>query len=321
MFALYNIGPLLESLWGSKRYLALYLVAGVIGGAAVLMTGRNAVGASGAICGLLGSFAVWLWLNRDCLPEHVTAAWSSSIITSLMLMVVISLPIGPLKRISWEAHLGGVVGGALFSIPLHFQRFGVPWQRAVSWLAFPLIPAAAVAVGYFVQIRKHEELTRTWLHDQFEDRYLASVNAVESFLLARRNQFIVPVFHDDADVWKNDAQKIAELRKACEESLAKLGPLRADLVAFDPSEETAAQEARTVRAYFDAWHELFDFFQRQLEQPAAWNPARHLALRKRDKAVFQVRAALEKNSVLPQFRGLVPDKERPAPAKPPRNMA
>lgn len=147
MFALYNLGSLLEALWGSRRFLPLYLAAGVVGGAAVLMTGHNAVGASGAICGLLGSFAVWLWLNRRYMPEQLTASWRSSIIINLFLMAAIST----LPRISWEAHLGGAVGGALFSIPLHYQRFGLPWQRLVSWLGFLAIPAAAIALGYFIQ--------------------------------------------------------------------------------------------------------------------------------------------------------------------------
>lgn len=317
MFALYNLGSLLEALWGSRRFLPLYLVSGIIGGAAVLMTGKDAVGASGAICGLLGSFAVWLWLNRDCMPDQVTASWRSSIIINLFLMAAIST----IPRVSWEGHLGGVIGGALFSIPLHFQRFGVPWQRLVSWLGFLVIPAAAIAMGYYIQARKPDDLTKVWLHDQFIERYAKPVNATETFLLARRNQFIVPVFHDRADDWTNDAQKVADLRKACDESLAKLGQLREDLAAFEPSEETAAQEARTIRAYFDAWHELFESFQRHLQRPEAWNPARRAALEQKDTAVFHVRKPLEKNVVLPQFPELVPAKERPAPAKAPRNMA
>ncbi|MCI0684917.1 MAG: rhomboid family intramembrane serine protease [Gemmataceae bacterium] len=323
MFALYNLGPLLEAIWGSKRYLPLYLVSGVMGGAAVLMspTPSFVVGASGAICGLLGSFAVWLWLNRDYLPEQVTAAWRSSIITSLLLMTIISLPIGPLKRISWEGHLGGVLGGALFSMPLHFQRFGRPWQRLLSWLGFVLIPAAALALGYYIQTRRFDDLNRAWLNDQFSDRYLAAVTATEDYILARRNQFIVPVFHDHADAWKNDAGKVAALRKACEESLDRLAPLRADLAAFAPAEKTAAQEARAVRDYFDAWHELFDGLQRHLEQPAAWNPARRFVLQQQDTKVFQVREPLEKNTVLPPFRALAPAKQGPAPAKPPPNVA
>ena len=318
MFALYNIGPLLESLWGSKRYLALYLVAGVIGGAAVLMTGRNAVGASGAICGLLGSFAVWLWLNRDCLPEHVTAAWTSSIITSLMLMVVISLPIGPLKRVSWEGHLGGVVGGALFSIPLHFQRFGVPWQRVVSWLALPLIPAAAIWLGYYAQTRKHEDLLDAWLQQQFDERFRDS----EAYLLNRRNRFIVPALQDPADAWIRDAGFVADFQKACAESVEKLRPLRAELANWNPGKDKAAQEARNIRAYFDAWNGLFETLDRHLQHPEAWNPARRRGMDEKDKAVFGLREPLEQNSILPRFPKLVPQKERPAaPAKPRGNIA
>ena len=48
MYFLYSLGPLMETLFGPVRFLALYLTAALAGGAAVVLWKSNAGGASGA---------------------------------------------------------------------------------------------------------------------------------------------------------------------------------------------------------------------------------------------------------------------------------
>src|SRR5205823_6228758 len=64
MFALYNVGPILERLWGSARFLMLYLISGVCGSSVMVLAnlhelGGGGAGASGALWGVLGSFGAW----------------------------------------------------------------------------------------------------------------------------------------------------------------------------------------------------------------------------------------------------------------------
>ena len=120
MYALYVIGPLLEAMWGTGRLLVLYFVALIVGGCFVVWTGSAAVGASGAISGLLGSLGIWLLLNREHLPPALRSGLTRMVTTNLVILAIISVWSG----ISWQGHLGGAVGGALVSFPLQLSRHG-----------------------------------------------------------------------------------------------------------------------------------------------------------------------------------------------------
>jgi membrane associated rhomboid family serine protease len=152
MYFLYSLGPMIESMWGSIRFLLLYLVAGITGGCVVLWVSRGAaVGASGALSGLLGSLAVWIILNRDHLPAHVTAGLTRMVTINLVLLFFISL----MANVSWECHLGGAVGGALVSYPLHVSRFAGSWQvRVLGFLGTLVVPVVFITLA----------MNRTWLH-------------------------------------------------------------------------------------------------------------------------------------------------------------
>jgi rhomboid protease GluP len=120
MYALYVLGPLLEAMWGSARMLIVYGVSLVVGSCFVVWGNSAAVGASGAISGLLTSLGVWVLLNREELPPALAAGLSRMVSTNLVILVLISLWSG----VSWQGHLGGAVGGALASFPMQLSRHG-----------------------------------------------------------------------------------------------------------------------------------------------------------------------------------------------------
>ncbi len=146
MYFFYSMGPLLEAMWGSVRMLILYLVAAVAGGCVVVWVHRvgpngqsiATVGASGALCGLLGSLGVWVMLNRDYLPPYLAASLSRNVTINLVLIAILSIYI---PNVSWEGHLGGAVGGALASFPLQRSRYGeTAARRAVGTVGTLLVP-------------------------------------------------------------------------------------------------------------------------------------------------------------------------------------
>lgn len=108
MYTLWIFGQLLEGLLGRGRFLALYLISGFAGSVGVLWLGNpltGVVGASGAIFGLMGAFLV---IQRRLGGNA----------TQLFVLVGINLVIGfvPGFNIAWQAHLGGLVGGALVGL-------------------------------------------------------------------------------------------------------------------------------------------------------------------------------------------------------------
>ncbi|MCZ7459213.1 rhomboid family intramembrane serine protease [Streptomyces sp. WMMC940] len=106
MLGLWWLGGPLEAALGRVRYLALYLLSGVAGSALVYLLeepNRGALGASGAIWGLLGATAVLLRrLDYDLRPVIALLA--------LNLLITFTMP-----GISWEAHVGGLVGGTVIA--------------------------------------------------------------------------------------------------------------------------------------------------------------------------------------------------------------
>ncbi|MGW0879165.1 rhomboid family intramembrane serine protease [Streptomyces sp. NPDC002671] len=104
MLSLWWIGGPLEAALGRARYLALYAVSGLAGGALTyLLAAQNqpSLGASGAIFGLFGATAVLMRrLNYDMRP--------------IMALLVINLIITfGVSNIAWQAHIGGLVAGVV----------------------------------------------------------------------------------------------------------------------------------------------------------------------------------------------------------------
>jgi rhomboid protease GluP len=111
MVALYFLGTLAESAFGGWRFFALYLLSGLSGGVALLYFGgfdQPAVGASGAIFGLLGSVLGYS-LRRG------TFSWQNPLIRQLLILLAINVWLGlSVPNISNTAHMGGLVGGLAF---------------------------------------------------------------------------------------------------------------------------------------------------------------------------------------------------------------
>jgi membrane associated rhomboid family serine protease len=108
MFVLWQFGNLIERFKGSKESVALYLISGLLTSLLsfayvfYLDNNVNLVGASGAICALLGYVAYYDKSQRN------------GIITWVLLISVAPLLIG--LPIAWYAHFIGLVVGFLYAI-------------------------------------------------------------------------------------------------------------------------------------------------------------------------------------------------------------
>jgi membrane associated rhomboid family serine protease len=105
MWALILVGPALERLLGHMRFLTVYLVSALGGSVALLVLApyELALGASGAIFGLFGAwFVVAKRLRLD-------SRW---IVTIIVLNLVLGFVV---HGIAWQAHLGGLLSGALLT--------------------------------------------------------------------------------------------------------------------------------------------------------------------------------------------------------------
>lgn len=115
MYALWNLGPPLESAFGTVPFLALYLLSGLAGN---LLTWYRetrtrttiSAGASGAVFGLLGAY-----LALAVLPSTRPYIDVRSLATVLLLNLAYGFSS---KSINMAAHLGGLLAGFLLSLLL-----------------------------------------------------------------------------------------------------------------------------------------------------------------------------------------------------------
>jgi membrane associated rhomboid family serine protease len=123
MFTLFFFGPFVERILGGEGFLVLYLGSMLAGGLLTLATHYNhrqyrAVGASGAISGVLFSFVLF----RPFAPIYIFfLPVGIPAVLFALLYVVVSL-VGMrarLGRIGHEAHLGGAIGGIILTVILH----------------------------------------------------------------------------------------------------------------------------------------------------------------------------------------------------------
>jgi rhomboid protease GluP len=110
MWSLLVIGPLVERIYGHLAFAALYLAAGV-GGAitsAAVPPVRVSVGASGAICGVLGGLLAFLVLRRRAIPPTVLRQLRRNVLGVVLFMAVLGALV---PTIDQAAHLGGLAAG------------------------------------------------------------------------------------------------------------------------------------------------------------------------------------------------------------------
>jgi rhomboid protease GluP len=111
MYALFALGPSLESYYGHGRYLALYLLSGFAGNViSFLFSSNPSLGASTAVFGLIGAEAIFLYRNRGILGGMAQRALSN-----VVFIIVINLILGMSPGIDNWGHVGGLLGGTFFA--------------------------------------------------------------------------------------------------------------------------------------------------------------------------------------------------------------
>ncbi|TGB08675.1 rhomboid family intramembrane serine protease [Streptomyces sp. MZ04] len=134
MLGLWWLGGPLEAALGRARYLALYLLSGLAGGALTYVVAdadQASLGASGAIFGLLGATAVLMRrLNYDMRP----------VIALLALNMLFTFT---WSGIAWQAHVGGLVAGVAIAYGMvhapRERRALVQWGTCAAVLVVVLV--------------------------------------------------------------------------------------------------------------------------------------------------------------------------------------
>lgn len=136
MWALWSAGRMFERLVGSVGFLIIYLASGIAGGLASMWWNGDVVsaGASGAIFGILGAFASFIWNRSDSFPRQALKQLRSS----LAMCIAYNLLFGAsIPGIDQAAHVGGLITGLILGWVLNqpLDQFTAQRRRGKNVIA------------------------------------------------------------------------------------------------------------------------------------------------------------------------------------------
>jgi membrane associated rhomboid family serine protease len=297
MYFLYQIGPLVERMWGEARFLLSYVIAGVCGSCAmVTFELRGPVigaGASGALFGTMGSMAMWIALNRRYLPRELASGWMRQLLIVFLLNVAITHFSG--LGISAAGHYGGAIAGAAVAVPLHFLRWGHGVQRGLAVVGLVAVPAIffALMVRSFneedvridlllQEVQRQAELARRQEKlNELAPRERAEMQDQIMPKVQKRERAALKVFEENIDFSgekppqpkkKTPKEAATALEKVCDQELTDAIRI---LRAAGPYQNQVPEQARQARLkVFEARFDLYRLTARLLKGEEPWDQAR-----------------------------------------------
>lgn len=171
MYGLWILGPYVERLYGSAKFVVFWVLTGIAGVVASYLTVRPelhaggpigrflfkaedaaSVGASGALFGLIGVLFVFGIKFRHELPEGFKRAFGTGMLPTILLNIFIGYVF---PFIDNAAHMGGLVAGALLALFVGYKR---PHERAgvaIFWHVLQIAALGLVAASFFMVWRTY----------------------------------------------------------------------------------------------------------------------------------------------------------------------
>ncbi len=153
MFSLFFIGNFLEKIIGWKRFLSVYLIAGLVGGLFFVLSGLifnklgiSGIGASGAIFGILGVLAVLVPYSKI----YLIIGPLILILGEVVLSPFVPASILPTFNLLVNLFLFFMIF-AIFSFNSSIRRFAVPVELPM-WLLPVVAIVPLVILGFFVDL-------------------------------------------------------------------------------------------------------------------------------------------------------------------------
>jgi rhomboid protease GluP len=247
MYSLWIVGPYVEKLYGSAKFVFFWVVTGISSivasyhavqpGEHSSLLGRfvlksadvPSVGASGALFGLVGVLFVFGIKYRRELPEGFKRAFGFGMLP----LIIINLFIGYIGRGLFDnaAHLGGLFSGAALALVVGYRRPGAGSGSSILWRALQVSCIGIVLVSFY-KVGRYFDATAQWT---IAGQPLSSVDANEKIrlnylaMMTQGQETASTIIHD------RDLSNVAGLTQALLQTPvpdAKAGELRDRLVAI-----------------------------------------------------------------------------------------
>ncbi len=183
MLGLFFFGPMLERMWGSKRFLIFYLTCGAMGGILYTILARTGVllplpliGASGAFLGILAAVAI-LYPNIKVLVMFIFPVPLCILAPVLAIISFMSIIKGTNNAGGEAAHLAGLAAGAAYVM-------WKPWKQKFTQ------PSAKPTIKWQHKMNQERALQADVdrILDKVHKRGLASLTRQEKKVLQQASQ-------------------------------------------------------------------------------------------------------------------------------------
>ncbi|SHJ85720.1 Tetratricopeptide repeat-containing protein [Geosporobacter subterraneus DSM 17957] len=154
-YALNILGRDVELIYGSIKFLIIYLIAGIFGSlGSFLFSSALSAGASGAIFGLMGAY-LYFGLRK---PAIFSARYGMNLVTLLIINIVFGLVNANIDNF---AHMGGLIGGfsACWALGFHKEK---PFTRRRILLQLVII--SFIVISLLMGISIHQNTSEYHLH-------------------------------------------------------------------------------------------------------------------------------------------------------------
>ena len=152
-YALWMVGPQVEKLYGSARFVLLYVLTGVAGvvGSYFYHPDVISAGASGAIFGLFGVLAVFGLKYRKTIPPFFKKAVGAGVVPVIVINLIIGFSIPAIDN---SAHISGLLAGALLALLIPFHEPGAETGRGLITAQAAIV--LVVCASFYQAARNYE---------------------------------------------------------------------------------------------------------------------------------------------------------------------
>ena len=144
-FALFYLGSAVERIYGTPRFVLIYLVAGLMGSiSSFAFNSQVSAGASGAIFGCFGALLYFGLIHRKLFLRTMGV--------NIIVIIIINLALGfMIPMIDNSAHIGGLVGGFLSSAILHLPRHKIRKHQFITFFVTAGAFCGLLLYGFTIQ--------------------------------------------------------------------------------------------------------------------------------------------------------------------------
>ena len=130
-WVLFDVGPLVEEFYGSRRMVLIYVLGSATGFLASLFWAPNSlsVGASAGICGLIGAMIAYGYRHRTPLASAIRGHF----VRWAVYLIIIGLFIPIIDN---AAHIGGLAGGFAVAWVTGAKSLFDDWRERIIQIAF-----------------------------------------------------------------------------------------------------------------------------------------------------------------------------------------